>query len=146
MEFVALLILAFAVLAAIGAITRLFAVAKIAPASDRSLAEDADASRLGELAERREMVMQLILSTQLDLETTKISEEDHAKTYLKLRRDAVSIMKEMEALGGTEDDLSAVDSDLDEHLAALRVENTERAWSAAARLRHGGNEPGANAT
>ncbi len=53
-------------------------------------------------------------------------------------------MKEMAALGGSEDDLSAVDADLDEHLAALRVEDAERAWSAAARLRHGGQAPGAS--
>ncbi|MFT6399914.1 MAG: hypothetical protein ACJAYU_004684 [Bradymonadia bacterium] len=142
MEFVALLMLAFAGLTVIASFGRLLVVAKRGPASDRSLAEDADASRLGELAERKEMVMQLILSTQLDLDTNKISDEDHAKTHLKLTKDAVAIMKEMEALGGTDEDLSAVDSDLDEHLAALRVTDTERAWSAAARLRHGGQAPG----
>jgi hypothetical protein len=142
MDLVALVLFAGCGVIGLGCAHALVRVARRSPAGDRSLAEDADASRLGELAERKEMVMQLILSTQLDLATGKISEEDHAKTYLSLRNDAGRIVKEMEALGGTEEDLAEVDADLEAHLEALRSDGANREWSAAARLRHGGQAPG----
>lgn len=141
MDLVALIFFALAGVISVGAFRRMVEVARSSPATDRPLAEDADASRLGELAERKEMIMQLILSTQLDLETGKISEEDHAKTYLSLRRDAAGIIKEMASLGGSEDDLERVDTDLQAHLAALRSDAESEGWSAAARLRHGGRVP-----
>lgn len=142
MDLIALILLAVSGVIGLGCAHALLSVARRAPATDRSLAEDADASRLGELAERKEMIMQLILSTQLDLATGKISEQDHAKTYLSLRRDAARIVKEMEDLGGSEEDLQRVDADLEFHLAALRADGSNRHWSAAARLRHGGEAPG----
>lgn len=141
MDLVALIFLALAGVVSLAAFRRIVDVARSSPATDRPLAEDADASRLGELAERKEMIMQLLLSTQLDLETGKISEEDHAKTCLSLRRDAAAVLKDMAALGGNEEDLERVDADLEAHLAALRTDEAARGWSAAARLRHGGQVP-----
>jgi hypothetical protein len=144
MDLVALLLLTLAGVIALGCGRAIVAAARRPPASDRSLAQDADASRLGELAERKEMIMQLILSTQLDLATGKISKGDYEKTYFLLRRDAGTIVREMESLGGSDEDLKRVDADLEDHLEALRTGGGTRDWSAAARLRHGGQVPKAS--
>lgn len=141
MELVALLILAFAAVLTGGGLVQVFRGMLSREGLDANLAEDGDAARLGELAERKEMVTQLILSTELDLQTDKIAEADHAATIHRLKREAVVIMKEMDAIAGTEDDAERAQEALEAYLRTARATDGDRQWSAAARIRHGGKLP-----
>lgn len=88
-------------------------------APDTTLEQDAAAAQHGELAERKEMLMQLIESTRLDLETRKIGQEEHDRTMRSLKREAVAVLKEMEALGGTDSDIERAREALDATVAQL---------------------------
>lgn len=88
-------------------------------APDTTLEQDAAAAQHGELAERKEMLMQLIESTRLDLETSKIGQEEHDRTMRSLKREAVAVLKEMEALGGTDSDIERAREALDATVAQL---------------------------
>ena len=145
MELVTLLALAFALVLVGSSFVHIFRVATRPVAADTTLEEDQAAQWLGELAERREMVMQLILSTELDHQTAKISDEDRDKTLDRLKREAVFIMKQMDALAGEEVDVERAENDLDEFLARARAADGDRQWSAAARVRHGGVHPAGGA-
>lgn len=146
MELAVLVVLAGAIALALGALVRIVAAARAPVHSDAQLAEDGDAARLGDLAERKEMVMQLILSTELDHQTHKISDEDRDKTLARLKREAVGLMKEMDTLAGDQVDTERADQELDAFLARSRAAGGDRQWSAAARLRHGGAHPTGDAT
>ncbi len=141
MELVALLLLAFATVLAVSSMLRIAKAALQDDGLDNILAEDGDASRLGELAERKEMVMQLILSTELDHQTAKISDQDRELTIARLKRDAVQIMKQMDALAGDVEDAERAERELSAFLTQARAADGDRRWSAAARLRHGGTQP-----
>lgn len=142
MELVSLILLAAAIGVVAWAIGAAARVARASAAVDTTLEEDVDAFRLGELAERREMVMQLILSTELDHQTGKISDEDRDRTLARYKREAVVLMKEIDALGGEPEDLAAADQALEARLAEARAVAGDRLWSTAAKLRHGGQHPG----
>lgn len=141
MELVSFLIIAFAVAVILGSASGIARLAGNRGEADALLDEDVDAAALGDLAERKEMVMQLILSTELDHQTGKISDEDREKTVTRLKREAVAIMKRMDALGGTDEDVARAEQDLAGHIGTARAAAGDRRWSAAARLRHGGNAP-----
>lgn len=115
------------------------------PTRDRTLREDVDARRLGELAARKAQVMRSIQSASLDHATGKMSAEDHARTVRGLEREAVTLMREIDILGGSADDMAAVDADIDAHLEAERRAATA-GLSAAARARHQGRNPVQEAT
>lgn len=141
MELVALLLLAFATVLALGSLQRIVRSATRNDGLDNILAEDGDAARLGELAERKEMIMQLILSTELDHQTEKISDQDRELTIARLKRDAVAVMKQMDKLAGDTVDTERAERELSAFLSHARAADGDRRWSAAARLRHGGNQP-----
>lgn len=136
MELVSLLVIAFAIAVVASSIA---AIGRRAAASepDTSLDEDGDTFLLGTLAERKEMVMQLILSAELDHDMGKISDDDRDRTITRLKREAVEIMKRMDDLRGSDEDVAQASQDLQRFLERDRDE-AARKWSAAARLRHGG--------
>lgn len=137
MELVPLVLLAVAVAIVSVAAARLVRLGATRGA-DASLAEDPDAALLGRLAERREIIMQLMLSTTLDFEMGKITADDRDKTLERLKREGVAVAKRMQSLAGSDDDLAAVDRDLKS--AALETDANE-AWSPVALARHGGAAP-----
>jgi hypothetical protein len=85
---------------------------KRAGTADVTLREDADTVKHGVLAERKEMLMTLIASTELDLATGKITEDVCERTLRGLKREAVTVIKQMEALGGDETDLEFAEAAL----------------------------------
>ncbi len=113
---------------------------RIDPAHDRTLREDVDARRLGELAARKTQVMRSIQSAHLDHETGKMSAEDHARAVRVLEREAVALMREIEEIGGTTDDLERVDADIEARLEAER-RAAVAGLSPVARARHQGHRP-----
>lgn len=139
METLPLIALALAGLLIIFAASAIFRIAAKRDASAVDIEEDRDAVRLRELAERKQMVLQLIQSTKLDFETGKITNSDRDQTLKRLERQAVRLMKAMDELEGTEEDLARADRELDAFLSASRGKRDEaERWSQAARLRHGG--------
>lgn len=113
---------------------------RLDPAHDRTLREDVDARRLGELAARKAQVVRSIQSAHLDHETGKMSAEDHARAVRALEREAVVLMREIEGLGGTADDLERVDADIEARIDAER-RNATAGLSPVARARHQGQRP-----
>lgn len=146
-ETLPLIALALAGLLIVFAAAAIFRIAARREASAVDVEEDRDAVRLRELAERKQMVIQLIQSTRLDFETGKITEADRDLTLKRLERQAVRLMKEMDELAGTEEDLARVNDELDAFIEASRGRRDDAEnWSAAARMRHGGQAPAAKAT
>jgi hypothetical protein len=107
--------------------------------SNRTVDEDADAVLLDRLVERRETLVQLLVSTRLDREMGKIAPEDHERTAERLKKELVAVMKRVESLGGTDADMATVDSLLD--TVAVPEGPSAEAWSPAALARHGGQRP-----
>ena len=105
---------------------------------DSTLEDDSDLVSLGILAERKEMILQLITSTNLDHATSKISTEDRDRTLAQLKREGVGILRDIDALGGEPADLEAVDRALLELGEAGDGVNAPSVadWSLAARIRH----------
>ena len=142
MELVALVILALAVALVFTAASGIVSIARTDPRAFGTLAEDDDATELGNLAERKEMVMQLMLSTQLDRQTDKISDDDFDKTMARLKREAVAVMKRMDELGGEVDDIERANEELAGFVAQAKSAEVDGQWSPAARVRHGGARAG----
>ncbi len=140
MDLLPLAILAAAVVLFVAASSRLARLLGETGEPDITLDEDADATALGELAERKQMVMALMLSTRLDFEMEKIGEDDRDRTLGRLKSEAVAIMKRMDELGGTDADRQRAEQELDAFVESALGPDATRDWSAAARLRHGGNE------
>jgi hypothetical protein len=119
MDVLPLTILALAAAAVGLAVARAWVLLRNVDAPDLTLREDAATTAHGELAERKQMLLQLMDSTQLDFETDKISEEDRDRTLRALKREAVVVMKKMQELGGTEQDMERADRELDAYVADL---------------------------
>lgn len=105
-----------------------------------AIADDAVASELRDLVARKELLMQAIQSTQLDFDTGKIAASDRDASVRRLEAEAVDVLRRIDEIRGSEQDLSAALAELDE-LAPLAVEDGQRQWSAAALARHGGRRP-----
>lgn len=114
-----LTILALAAAAVGLAIARAWVLLRAVDSPDLTLREDAATTAHGELAERKQMLLQLMDSTQLDYETDKISEEDRDRTLRALKREAVVVMKQMQELGGSEQDIERAERELDAHVSDL---------------------------
>ena len=83
---------------------------RAAGAPDVTLREDEVTLELGQLAERKEMLMQLIQSTEFDFAAGKITDDARDATLKKLKREAVTVMKRMESIGGSAADVEAATS------------------------------------
>lgn len=105
-----------------------------------AIADDAVASELRDLVARKELLMQAIQSTQLDFDTGKIAASDRDASIRRLESEAVDVLRRIDEIRGSEQDLTTALSELDE-LAPLAVEQQERQWSEAAMARHGGRRP-----
>lgn len=141
MELIALLLAAFTAVLVVASVSGIVRIVRASAATDVTLGDDVETQLLGELTERKEMVMQLIMSTELDHQTSKISDEDRDKTLGRLKREAVALMKQIDLLGGTDEDVRRASDELERFLDESRAAGGDRAWSAAARIRHGGVHP-----
>ena len=92
------------------ALPRWVSLIRAAGAPDVTLREDEVTLELGQLAERKEMLMQLIQSTEFDFAAGKITDDARDATLKKLKREAVTVMKRMESIGGSAADVEAASS------------------------------------
>lgn len=129
--------MAFALALVAMAVPRWLALVRSAGQPDVTLREDAAAMELGELAERKEMLLQLIQSTEFDHKAGKITEDARDGSLRRLKREAVNVMKRMDEIGGTDDDLQAADALLEAQRAsslALDASAREAAETSASDL------------
>lgn len=137
MTVIPLLWLAFAIFVIAAALHRGYRVWTTTEAG--SFVRDEKALELDELIMRKAMLMRMIQSARLDLSTGKIEESDFHRIERQLRRETVQVMKRLDALRGSEDDLDRADDELDALFASLR--DGEHRWSSEALDAHGGVRP-----
>lgn len=114
------------------------------PALDRYTDEDETLLEVQELLNRKSMLMQLIRHTELDQEMGRIDEDTAGVLVRRYRREAVRVMKNLDALQGEPEDIQRA-TQLFEARAqetAQRIAAGEEEWSPAAMRRHGGLAPG----
>lgn len=142
MDVVALLLIALAVIMAVRATVRIAIALGQRGTPDELLGTDIDARRLDELAVRKAALVAAIRTTELDFDTGKISSSDRDRTLRRLEAEAVAVMKSMDALRGAEVDRDEAEREIAAFLEQRGASATaDEAWSAAARLRHGGRAP-----
>lgn len=105
---------------------------------DTSIDEDRHLAHLAELVARKDTLLRLIRSTELDFEMTKISAADRDKTIARIKPELVLILQEIDAHGGLEQDRATADELLKSRLEHLKSSSEADAWSPAALARHGG--------
>ena len=112
------------------------------PELDRPVDEDDASLRLRELIQRRQMLLSLIQATRLDEATDKLAADEAQRIISRYEREAIRIMRELDALRGDEADRQRAEDELD-RLARETVAGDDQAWvwSEAARARHGGSAP-----
>ena len=109
-------------------------------ALDRTTDEDEVLQEVQELLNRKTMLMQLIQHTTDDQEMGRIEDAEAQTLIRRYRREAVRVMKQLDALQGEPEDLQRA-TELFEARAretAQRIAAGEEQWSAAAMRRHGG--------
>lgn len=114
------------------------------PALDRYTDEDETLLEVQELLNRKSMLMQLIRHTTLDQEMGRIDEKDAGVLIRRYRREAVRVMKNLDALQGEPEDIERATEifEMRADQTAQRIAAGEEEWSQAALRRHGGLAPG----
>lgn len=115
-------------------------------ALDATVEIDEARMRLRELTQRKAVLVELLRSTDDDLEAGKVDADDHRRTRRALEREAVGVMRQIEEMRGSPEDLAEADRALDRVARDVRDERTARSggWSEAAMARHGGRPPSAD--
>lgn len=113
------------------------------PTLDRTVDEDAVLRDVRELLSRKTMIMQLIQSTELDREMGRIDDADANTLIQRYRREAVRVMRDLDALQGEPEDIARATElfDARAEAAAERISAGEDAWSPVAARRHGQLQP-----
>lgn len=109
-------------------------------ALDRTTDEDEVLQEVQELLNRKTMLMQLIQNTTDDQEMGRIEDAEAQTLIRRYRREAVRVMKQLDALQGEPEDLERAEKLFETRAqeAAQRIAAGEEQWSAAAMRRHGG--------
>lgn len=109
-------------------------------ALDRYTDEDEVLQEVQELLNRKMMLMQLIQHTTDDKEMERIEHAHADKLIRRYRREAVRVMKQLDALQGEPEDIDRATALFEQraHATAKRIAAGEEKWSAAAMRRHGG--------
>jgi hypothetical protein len=142
MDVIALVLIGLGVAAAITATVRIAATLAARNTPDELLGTDVEARRLDDLAVRKTALVAAIRTTELDFETGKVSQTDRDRTLRRLENEAVVVMKTMDDIRGAEVDRDAAEHEIAEFLERrLGAATGDEAWSAAARMRHGGRLP-----
>ena len=138
-----LLLLTIACVALVAAaIGRGIALLRAGQDADRSVDEDREIALLDELLAEKARLFDLMRSVDLDLSMSKISEADHKRTMRRLERDASYVLRQLDAVRGTAEDLGDAERLVQAHTSAIEAAVREDgAWSSAALLRHGGRPP-----
>lgn len=139
MTIVGLILFAAAVWLAGVAVVQIARAWRDDPALDRSLDEDAAIRDVRELLSRKTMLMQLIQSTELDLEMGRIEESEAKSLTQRYRREAVRVMRDLDGLQGEPEDIERASRLVDQRAeqAAARIAAGDAAWSPIAAQRHG---------
>lgn len=139
MTVVALMIFAIAVFVASRSVVAMIGAWKGDSAYDRSLEEDSAMREVRELLSRKTMLLQLIRQTELDLSEDRIESEEAQRVIQRYRREAVVVMRRLDELQGTAEDIEAARERMEERRdqAFLRYQAGEGAWSSVAARRHG---------
>lgn len=143
MDLLMLLLLVFYGAVVVGALLAISRLVAAGAAADVPVEEDHDRVRLRELTSRKLILMDQLRGVELDRQTGKIAGEEAARMRRVLEREAVGIMKELEALRGAACDQERAEAELRAWIAEHGPDDEEAAWSPAARLRHGGHAPAA---
>lgn len=109
-------------------------------ALDRYTDEDEVLQEVQELLNRKTMLMQLIQHTTDDQEMGRIESAEANVLIRRYRREAVRVMKQLDALQGEPEDIERAIAIFDARAqdTAERIAAGEEQWSAAAMRRHGG--------
>lgn len=142
MELVPLVILVLAGAMSVLAAARAISILR-AGGRDATLQQDAEAVLLGELLERRRRLLEDIRVAGLDLDTGKMTADDHKRVVRRLEREVATVLRTLDELRGTDADREAAEAQLARHVRQARAERdvAEAGWSRAAQLRHGGIAP-----
>lgn len=143
MTIVALVLFAVAIWVGSQAIVAIASAWRGGPAFDRTLDEDAALRDVRELLSRKTMLVQLIRSTELDQDMGRIDAGDAARLVNRYQREAVRVMRDLDALQGQPEDIERATALFEERSqrAAERIEAGENAWSSVAARRHATMKP-----
>ena len=106
----------------IAALALIYVVAPLRKPATPLPSEDDD--RLADLVARKESVLRAIKETEFDYHTGKLSEEDYARYDERLRRQAISLIQQIEKIAPEADSL---DSQLEAQIAKMRKVRTNGA-------------------
>ena len=139
MTVVALLIFAVALFVAGRAVVGIARAWAADGTLDSSLEEDMAMRDVRELLSRKTMLMQLIQQTENDLAVERIERGDAERVIQRYRREAVQVMRRLDALQGTAEDIARAREMIEERRdqAFARYQAGETAWSSVAARRHG---------
>lgn len=130
---------------AIAAVSLVRAVRIVAnpSAHNSTIAEDRRTLQFAELTARKRILIDAIRSTNLDLETSKISAADRDRTVARLEREAAVVLRELEQVAGADVDEAAAAAAIKAAVQTARLAAGDGAegWSPAALARHGGRAP-----
>lgn len=105
---------------------------------DSTLVEDAATREVRELLSRKNMLLQLIKQTENDLDVDRIEQEEADRLIQRYRREAVQVLRRLDALQGTAEDIAFAREQIEARrdLAFARYQSGEGAWSSVAARRH----------
>lgn len=109
------------------------------PGVDTTVREDREAFEFQELLVRKRSLIAAIRGAELDCDTGKIAEADRDRVIARLEREAAVVMRKLDELSGSDEDIAAAAAQIDAAMlqARDRVGETDENWSPIARARHG---------
>lgn len=141
MQALPIVLIAFSVLLIAVAVARIAGHLRRLDLPDPTLAVDADTARLDDLVARKQVILRGIQTANLDRQTAKIADEEHARIVARFEREGAKILRELDAVAGSDEDRDAARAALDAALASVARPDEGEGWSQAAMMRHGGQAP-----
>lgn len=141
MEMLLMLFVCAAIALLLNAVFRSWRLARADIYADRSVDEAHALTVLDALVEERHRILAQMRTLGLDRDTAKIDDAEYKRSYRQLERQMFRILKQLQTIRGSDEDLDEADEALDKAFETVAAKQNTEGWSAAALARHGGQLP-----